>query len=104
MTNIAMVVLVFCIGFGWGVATMTLFCLRHIYNILDFAQNVLDLNQQLIRKHDELRENVGNYTDLTYKSFSACIGENQKIVEGLKKLVDAVKEEDEREGFQRDNE
>lgn len=100
MTNFALVVFVFCIGFGWGAAMILLFCYRDLKRILKYIKDSMDLSRKILSFDDDTRKKLSIYVELTHKSFSACIEENQKIVNGLQKLVDAVKEEGEREGFQ----
>lgn len=91
--NLILVTVVFIIGYGWGVATAWAVYYRRVKMILDHCTKILNFCGNLLKSNEETRKQIGDYAELTHISFNAAFNQNEKIVQGLGKLVEAVREE-----------
>lgn len=91
--NLILVTVVFIIGYGWGVATAWAVYYRRVKMILDHCTKILNFCGNLLKSNEETRKQIGDYAELTHMSFNAALNQNEKIVQGLGKLVEAVREE-----------
>lgn len=91
--NLILVTFVFIIGYGWGVATAWAVYYKRVNQILDHCTKILNFCGNLLKSNEETRKQIGDYAELTHISFNAAVNQNEKIVRGLGKLVEAVREE-----------
>lgn len=72
MTNMILVILVFCIGFGWGSATMAVLFAHKAKLILEHSQRTLDLMEETLEQGGKTRQYVkecaGTSLDIFYET------------------------------------
>ena len=91
--NLILVAFVFIIGYGWGVATTLALYYKRVSQILDHCTKILRFSGTLLASDEKTREMVREYAEVTHKSFNASFDQNEKLLQGLRKLVEAVREE-----------
>ena len=91
--NLILVSFVFIIGYGWGVATALVVYYKRVNQILDHCTKILRFSGTLLASDEKTREMVREYAEVTHKSFNASFDQNEKLLQGLRKLVEAVREE-----------
>lgn len=91
--NLILVSFVFIIGYGWGVATALVVYYKRVSQILDHCTKILRFSGTLLASNEKTRKIVSEYAELTHKSFNASFDQNEKLLQGLRKLVEAVREE-----------
>ena len=91
--NLILVTIVFVIGYGWGAATATILYYGRSKKILDLCTKILRLCGDVIASDEKTRKLVCEYAEITHKTVNASFAQNEKIVQGLHKIVEAVKEE-----------
>lgn len=91
--NLILVTVVFIIGYGWGVATAWAVYYRRVNQILDHCTKILRFSGTLLASDEKTRKMVSEYAEITHKSFNASIDQNEKLLQGLRKLVEIVREE-----------
>lgn len=97
MNSYWLVFCVFVIGFGWGaVAVLVLFWAK-AKTMLDFCTRILKLQKDILEDNDNVQKKMFEYANLVKKGFDISCQRTDKVVEGLNKLIDAVREDDEDE-------
>lgn len=91
--NLILVTVVFIIGYGWGVATAWAVYYKRVSQILDHCTKILRFSGTLLASDEKTRKMVSEYAELTHESFNAAFDQNEKLLQGLRKLVEAVREE-----------
>lgn len=91
--NLILVAFVFIIGYGWGVATAWVLYCGRVKRILEHCTDILHFLSKVIASDEKTREMVREYAEVTHKSFNASFDQNEKLLQGLRKLVEAVREE-----------
>lgn len=91
--NLILVSFVFIIGYGWGVATALVVYYKRVSQILEHCTDILHFLSKVIASDEKTREMVREYAELNHKSFNASFDQNEKLLQGLRKLVEAVREE-----------
>lgn len=91
--NLILVSFVFIIGYGWGVATAWVLYCGRVKRILEYCTDILHFLSKVIASDEETRKMVREYAELNHKSFNISFDQNEKLLQGLRKLVEAVREE-----------
>lgn len=91
--NLILVTVVFIIGYGWGVATAWAVYYRRVNQILDHCTKILRFSGTLLASDEKTRKMVSEYAEITHKSFNLSFDQNEKLLQGLRKLVETVREE-----------
>ena len=91
--NLILVTVVFIIGYGWGVATAWAVYCRRVNQKLDHRTKILRFSGTLLASDEKTRKMVSEYAEVTHKSLNASFDQNEKLLQGLRKLVEAVREE-----------
>ena len=94
MNSYWLVICIFVIGFGWGAAVMTIFFWRKAEDILESCRRVIKLQKKLLESEDNVQKKMFVYADLVKKSFDISCQHTDHVVEGLNKLIEAVRKED----------
>ena len=97
MNSYWLTICVFVIGFGWGAAVMLIFFWRKAEDILESCRRVIKLQKELLESEDNVQKKMFEYADLVKKGFDISCQHTDNVVEGLNKLIDAVREDDEDE-------
>ena len=85
---------VFAVGFGWGAAAMLIFFWKKAEDILESCRKVIKLQKELLESEDNVQKKMFLYADLVKKSFDISCQHTDHVVEGLNKLIEAVREEE----------
>lgn len=94
MNSYWLVICVFVIGFGWGaVAVLVLFWAK-AKEMLDFCTGILKLQKEILEDNDNVQKKMFEYADLVKKGFDISCQRTDHVVEGLNKLIEAVREEE----------
>ena len=94
MNSYWMVICVFIIGFGWGAAVMLIFFWKKAEDILQLSRRAIKLQKEILESEDNLQKKMFVYADLVKKSFDISCQHADHVVEGLNKLIEAVREEE----------
>lgn len=86
MTNIALVIMVFCIGFGWGAATMLIPTWKKMKEVVEFELESLGLMQIIIKR---LKESA-DVMQLTSDDCKRVISSTRDVLEGVDKLIEEI--------------
>lgn len=94
MNSYWLVICVFVIGFGWGAAAMLIFFWKKAEDILESCRRVIKLQKELLESEDNVQKKMFEYADLVKKSFDISCKHTDHVVEGLNKLIEAVRGEE----------
>ena len=85
---------VFAVGFGWGAAAMLIFFWKKAEDILENCRKVIKLQKEILESNDKLQEKMFEYATIVKKGFDVSCKHTDNVVEGLNKLIEAVREEE----------
>ena len=88
------VICVFVVGFGWGAAATLIFFWKKAEDILESCRRVIKLQKELLEREDNLQKKMFVYADLVKKSLDISCQHTDNVVEGLNKLIEAVRKEE----------
>lgn len=94
MNSYWLVICVFVIGFGWGAAAMLIFFWKKAEDILESCRKVFKLQKKLLESEDNVQKKMFVYAIWSKKSFDISCQHTGHVVEGLNKLIEAVREEE----------
>ena len=85
---------VFAIGFGWGAAVMTIFFWKKAKEILENCRKAIKLLKKVMESNDKVQEKMFEYATFVKDGFDISCKHTDNVVEGLNKLIEAVREEE----------
>lgn len=97
MNSYWLTICVFVIGFGWGATVMLIFFWKKAEDILQLSKRAIKLQKEILESEDNLQKKMFVYAELVKKSFDISCQHTDHVVEGLNKLIEAVREDDEDE-------
>lgn len=83
MINFILVVIVFCIGFGWGAATAILPVIKKLNEVVDWQLESIELIELVAKKHKDVLGAAERIND----NCGGVIEATNKVVESVDNLI-----------------
>ena len=94
MNSYWLTICVFVIGFGWGAAVMTIFFWGKAKEILENCRKAIKLQKEILESNDKVQEKMFEYATIVKDGFDISCKHTDNVVEGLNKLIEAVRKEE----------